>query len=417
MSVAPVRCLRLQPRPGDSHRSAVSASGHLALPDQFVNHGFRQPQKSRRLDWSGEPARGVSCRHCYGIFKISISNWWYIAYGLWTESIQSVIYDLSMPRLDDPAIDELRDTEGSFLGRAPVQGWLKPIQVSLRIPTFRDLFEAKRPIDASGPTELGFVVHTPWAAPKPPVGYVRPSRRVFDEFLALSHAPVAEIHKFASRFGPLMIYCRPEPSTDRATEIIHERSEVWRYFARCMRSLLRIAASFHSHRRPDSSDWDAIGNCPLPVYNARWRIKDADVLNPLAFQPEESWSAGVFFVGAGEQRDREMGARLLNCLLQLGRARPLITWEGSGKSARPQMVFSTPRLLSYLALQLCLTALESEAFEVCGYCCREYTGKRAPKAGQRNFCPECRRTGVPGLLAQREHRARVRGDRSEGRFL
>jgi hypothetical protein len=320
------------------------------------------------------------------------------------------MYSLSMPDLNDPVIDELRDVEGRFLGRAPVQGWLKPISLTFQRPTLRDLIEGKRPVDVSGPTDLAFMLHTPWAAPKPPVGHVRPSGAVFDEFLALSDAPVAEIHKFASRFGPLMIYCRPEPSTDRATEIIHERSEVWRYFSRCMRSLLRIAASFHSHRRPDFSDWDAIGNCPLPVYNARWRIKDADVLNPLAFQPEESWSAGVFFVGMGEQRDREMWVRLLNCLLQLGRARPFVTLEGSGKSARPRMVFAAPRLLSFLALQLCLTALKADAFDVCGYCHREYTGKRAPKTGQRNFCPECRKARVPGLLAKREHRARARGN-------
>jgi len=321
------------------------------------------------------------------------------------------MYSLSMPDLNDPVIDELRDVEGRFLGRAPVQGWLRPVSLTFHRPTLRDLIEGKRPIDPrGGPTDMAFVVHTPWAAPSPPVGYVKPSRRVFEKFLSLGSASDAEIQAFASRFGPLMIFCVPEPesSTDGKTELIHERSEVWRYFARCMTALLHIAASVHANRRPEPADWDTFGKCPFPVLSAKGRIKDADVLNPLAFQPEESWSAMAYFISVGEHRDREMWTRLLNCLLQLGRARPFVTWEGSGKSARPRLVFAAPRLLSFLALQLCLTALKADAFDVCGYCYCQYTGKRAPKTGQRNFCPECRGNGVPGLLAQREHRARVR---------
>jgi|ERR1035437_3296697 hypothetical protein len=93
------------------------------------------------------------------------------------------------------------------------------------------------------------------------------------------------------------------------------------------------------------------------------------------------------FVRKGADRDPKMWARLLNVLLELGRVRPWLVWEGDGSSARPNLVFSGPNLLSYLALQLCLRASKHDAFAVCCYCNRQYTpSERAPKAGQRNFC-------------------------------
>ena len=68
-----------------------------------------------------------------------------------------------------------------------------------------------------------------------------------------------------------------------------------------------------------------------------------------------------------------------------------MVWEGSRNSARPQLLFSGPNLLSYLALQLCLRASQHDALAVCSYCGRTYTPLgRAPKTGQ-EFLP-----GVPG---------------------
>jgi hypothetical protein len=315
-----------------------------------------------------------------------------------------------MRALKDPKIDELRDVEGRFFGKAPVQGWPKPISVSFHRPTIRDLLQGSMVVDLGGPTDLGFIMHAPWAAPQE-VSYVRPTRRVLEQFLCLDLASDAELQDFASKFGPLLIFCRPGATADESKEIIHERSEVWRYFARSMKALLRIAVSFHSGRRSDPSDWDFIGNCPFPVLSAKQRIKDADVRNPLSFQPEESWSAMAYFIGTGEHRDRAMWVRLINGLLQLGRARPVVAWEGSGATAWPRMAFAAPRLLSFLALQLCLTALKQDAFPTCSFCRREYSPKRAPKAGQRNFCPDCRANGVPVLIAQRSRRERLREKR------
>jgi hypothetical protein len=312
-----------------------------------------------------------------------------------------------MRALNDPAIDELRDAEGRFFGKAQVQGWLKPIKVEFRHPLL-DLLKGSSKFDPWGPTDIAFTMHTPWAAPTPPAGYVKPSRRLFEIFLCLDTASDREIQDFASRVGPLLIFCRPESTTDQATEIIHERSEVWRYFSRCMQALLRIAASVQNGRRPKSSDWDIIGHCPFAVFRAKERVGSTDVLNGLSFLPEETWSAAAHFIRKGEDRDRDMWARLLNVLLELGRARPFIKWQGSSDSMRPGMVFAAPRLLSYLAMQLCLVALSQNGFVLCSTCANQYSPLRAPKAGQRNYCPECRTAGVPDRMAQRARRERLR---------
>ena len=104
-----------------------------------------------------------------------------------------------------------------------------------------------------------------------------------------------------------------------------------------------------------------------------------------------------------------MWARCLNVLLELGRVRPWLVWEGAGTSGRPKLMFSGRHLLSYLALQLCLRASKHDAFAVCSFCNHQYTpAGRAPKTGQRNFCSECRESGVPVRVAQRDRRARLR---------
>jgi hypothetical protein len=313
-----------------------------------------------------------------------------------------------MTGIPDFQIDQLRDIEGRSFGKPPVQGWLKPIRVDFHRPSLLDMMLGKPiPRDGGGPTDLRFVLHAPWSAPTPPTGYVRPNSRVFDDFLNLDTASDSVLCNFGARFGPLMVFCFAEATTDRKTEVIHERSDVWRYFARTMRALLHIAASIHAERKFDRADWDVIGNCPFPVFSAIERIKDETVLNPLLFQPEEGWSAMTFFIKEGEHRDRTAWANLLNGLLQLGRTRPYVVWDKRETVDRARMVFGGPRLLSYLALQLSLAALRLGTFATCSFCSRQYSPERAPKAGQRNYCTECRVAGVPTRMAQRDRRKRL----------
>jgi hypothetical protein len=171
---------------------------------------------------------------------------------------------------------------------------------------------------------------------------------------------------------------------------------------------LRLASSFHAGRRPEAADWDRIGAFPASLVPNEQEPSDL-LRAPRGMGIEEAWASMAHFVGQGADRDRKMWMRFMNALLELGRVRPWLTWEGAGTSERPKLMFSGPDLLSYLALQLCLTATKHDALAVCSYCSRQYTPlQRAPKAGQRNFCPECRETGVPVRLAQRAQRERLR---------
>jgi hypothetical protein len=262
--------------------------------------------------------------------------------------------------------------------------------------------------------ELEFVLDSPRFGIPPPANRVRPSPDLFERFLGLKTAPARQIQEFASRFGALLVFCRIESQEVHPGKlIIVESCAMWRYVAASMGSLLRIASCFHSDRKPDTADWDRIGAFPASLA-ALPKAEPYDQLSA-SFGGEKAWTSMVHYVGRGADRDRKMWARLLNVLLELGRVRPWLIWEGAGNSARPKLVFSGPNLLSYLALQLCLRASKHDAFAVCSYCNQQYTPMgRAPKTGQRNFCPDCRAAGMPVRIAQRSRRERLREENLAG---
>lgn len=302
----------------------------------------------------------------------------------------------------------LRDEAKNMLGRTPAQSWLKPERVELakpRLITLRDLI-AQHDKDYVDRAELRFVLEPPWKEIPRHANRVRPSPDLLERFLRLATAPAQQIQEFAARFGALLIFCRIDGSLPHKLVIV-ESCAVWRYFAASMRSLLRIAFCFRANRRPDPADWNRIGACPVSLVPAKKKLRD--LLSPTPFGGEEEWIALAHFVRKGSDRDRKMWAQLLNALMELGRVRPWLVWDGAGSSAGPKLVFSGPTLLSYLALQLGLMASKHDGFAGCSYCNRQYVPlRRAPKAGQKNFCPECRASGVPVRVAQRSRRERLR---------
>lgn len=324
--------------------------------------------------------------------------------------------------------DVLRDEAKDMLGRTPAQGWLKPSRVELNVRrvTLRnvhkkvysaaDYLQAMNAEDAgidesatarTGQLEFEFVLGPPRTGSPAHPNRVRPHPDILERFLRLATATDQQIHRFASNFGALLIFDRFEKGKMPGELVIVESCEMWRYFAASMRSLLRIASCFHTNCRPDPVDWEQIGDHPASLVAEEKKIRDPR--SPSSFGGEEAWTVNTHFVRKGADRDRKMWARLLNTLLDLGRVRPWLVWEGVGSSARPKLLFSGPSLLSYLALELCLRASKHDAFAVCSYCNRQYAPmRRAPKAGQRNFCADCRVSGVPIRLAQRSRRERLR---------
>ena len=89
---------------------------------------------------------------------------------------------------------------------------------------------------------------------------------------------------------------------------------------------------------------------------------------------------------------------------------------------QPQSVYACIITLHHIALRLedevldlKLKGVKRGASFVCSYCKQSYLPLRAPKAGQRNFCPECREQGIPGWLATRDRRARQRASKTNER--
>jgi hypothetical protein len=340
------------------------------------------------------------------------------------------------PRIRSFRRDPTIENQLKYLwARTPAQTWFKPDQVTLsirKIPLRRgdttrhqpDLISAADlgpnrvalSADEDNPGKvavLEFVQDPHWQESAPRTNPVRPDPSIFEGFLRLSEALDPQILQFASRFGALRAFCSIDlVKAPPSKFVILESCDVWRYFAASMGALLSIAGCWHNHRRPDPADWARLGTCPVSLVPAE--RASPDFLSPYTEGPEGAWVAMAHFVGQGE-RDRAMWTRLVNALLELGRVRPWLLWESPGDLARPTLVFSGPGLLSYLALQLCLRASKQDAFALCSYCHRQYPpGKRAPKTGQRNFCPECRDRSVPARMAQRSRRERLRDEKSSG---
>jgi hypothetical protein len=337
-----------------------------------------------------------------------------------------------MPRRNDYFRGPITGDPARYLwDRTPAQSWYKPDRVTLstqtillgdensqkssmdapfsRLRLLAELVAPSRPKLQQQVSALEFVQDPHWRESATRTNPVRPHPVIFERFLRLADAPDHEIHEFASRFGALLVFCRIDLLKVPGKFVIIESCDVWRYFAASMRCLLSIANCFHSDRRPDPADWARIGACPASLVPAK--SEAPDLLSPYGFGAEEAWAGMAHFVGKGSDRDRKMWTRLLNVLLELGRVRPWLLWERSA-GARPELVFTGPSLLSYLALQLCLRASKHDGFAVCSYCHRQYApAERAPKAGQRNFCPDCRARGVPIRMAQRSRRERLRGKR------
>jgi hypothetical protein len=293
-------------------------------------------------------------------------------------------------------LDDFRNDEGDLFGSVPAQGWVKPQSVILHSKTIRNTLEGTLPYGS----ELEFAV--PWSADSSKA--IKPSRRILEDFLSLAGKSEAEMHRFASRFGPLLIYSRIEERDEGA--LIFESCDVWRHFAASMRALLRIAGDLHFGRPCSSPHWEAIGYVP-PLVLVKKAI-EIDWINPSAADGEKQW--GVMAAASGQRRNQHptLWAGFLNALLLLGRVRPWVVLDGPLGAQRPRLSFTGSNLLSYLALQVCLLASKHDAFAVCSHCNITFTpGKRAPKLGQRTFCQACRADGIPVRLAQRDRRARL----------
>lgn len=224
-----------------------------------------------------------------------------------------------------------------------------------------------------------------------------------------------KIIRFVKRYGGLQAFYRLETGSDWPRTAHTEYCSVWRYFAGAMRSLLQIAAEQYQGKPGSPEQWEWISAYPA-VMRKLVRKQNRYPLEPLPLSDEEHWLALAHFAGKESQRTPMMLASLLNTLLGLGRVRPWLSWSTEqGRGTPIQLTYSSDSFLSYLALQLCLRIAKVDAFAPCFHCGRTYLPEgRAPKAGQRNFCPECRSKDMPNYYSHRDYRRRKRIARESG---
>ena len=233
-----------------------------------------------------------------------------------------------------------------------------------------------------------------------PGAEVRLSRAMFPAFIQLGDAPTARIADFARNYGvfricehglpcshnpnpyPLVpVGCYPLGWNDRlSTYGTYDPLKVWRAFAREAFALTKIADRLLQGHTGHAADWEiAYGRSGR---KAPWWRQHVDV-------------------------ERIIIARITNEWLLIGNARPAVIWHHWGK--KPTVKLGGAGLFGALALQLALAIGQSLGFAVCVHCRKEYPPTaRRPKAGQRNFCPECRTQGIPSRYSLTDYRDRAR---------
>ena len=323
-----------------------------------------------------------------------------------------VIYILSiaMRRDDEAALAEFVNDHGGFYGATLATEWRAPDSVDLShgVLTIR----STRPYWNCGKAGRR----------------IRPPRGLLDSFISLAGVSKAmpslralargstssdeKIGAFATRYGGLQIFYRLRRATPWPASEHLEYCDVWRYFAHVAGALLRIAAELYQGRDGSPEDWEIIHKVP-PVMRKTAHQLSPGLLHPFPEGDEETWLSLAHFAGKPSQQNRTMLGHLVNTLLGLGAVRPWFTWsEASRRGARPEMKYSSRSLLSQVALQLGLRLAKVDSFLMCIHCHQPYSPVvRAPKAGQRNFCQDCRSAGVPKRYALRDFRQRQRQSR------
>ncbi|MEO5924832.1 MAG: hypothetical protein ABIR70_13510 [Bryobacteraceae bacterium] len=310
-----------------------------------------------------------------------------------------------MMRSNEIALADHFDENGRLATTTTATEWARPYRVEI--------------VDYSDPLPFGRApkVYEPtlklFRYPEDKAPYVvRPRVDLLERFIDLGDATETQLRNFASRYGGLDVFGSQEYKLKgelQRTNASFESCNVWRYFARVMFASLRIASRKRQDGEDSRADWETIATVPSIVSQI---ADNRDKLLKLGYRddPELHWAISTRFLQKEGFRHRFTLVDLFNQLLALGKVRPWLLWPEDGTRAR--VVYSSPRLLSYLSLQLCLRVGKVNAFVVCSHCGREYTPtQRAPKANQRNFCPECRKAGIPKKYALKDYREKQRSER------
>ena len=337
---------------------------------------------------------------------------------------------------DEPHLAAILSEKGLLKSSAPMSEWERPHDVKVfcntgTLPSLRFAGRWDQRPAMFGP-ELRFKQYRHGHPKQKDSIIVKPPVNLLELFLNLGDASDKRICDFAEKYGGLKAFClltRVE-GEGRLVEWT-EYCDIWRYFSRAMRCILRITASIYNKETPSPRDWSSIGDVPIVIRD--WidhskaqvqvprLIRDWDDYTSVAAEKylhptgdrygEPTWQFVTGFIAVGYGRHQNGLVMLMNALLTLGRVAAQLQWASG---SRPQVVYTSRSLLSNLALQLCLRAANINDFAVCSGCQKQYVPlKRAPKTGQRSFCGECRNLGIPKRYGNRDWLARKRLQDSE----
>lgn len=289
---------------------------------------------------------------------------------------------------DELVLADYANPSGKLVSATSASEWNRPVSVEL-------VATATRSVPLPFGSELRTKILPPPALFLGRNRIVKPDSKLLERFLNLADASDQKICEFARRYGYLLAF-------NSSSQGFHvEYCQIWRYFARVMMALLRISSKLEAGPKASKEDWDIIEQVPDAIEN--WPYDDPD--SPP--DREIEWAMAASLVNRFQ--DRGQFVRLTNSLLRLGGVRPWMLWPKD--ATRPRLVYSSPRLFSYLALQLCLRLGRLDAFVICHHCRKEYTPPhRAPRAGTHPFYPECREAGIPQKYALKAYRERKRSE-------
>jgi transposase-like protein len=227
--------------------------------------------------------------------------------------------------------------------------------------------------------------------------WVKPTPAMFHTFVQLWQHP-DKIDGFAKKWGILEMDEHGR-LTNAAVEVNNEGYgepiETWCYFSRRAFSALSISANLAQGRPGAADDWAALS--PLSERlnkNLQIRIPGYFSLNLLAEN-----GLDCFAHSSIENQRMILSAELTLWLKFSGLGFAIISVP---RSKGEFMVDFSGRLLAAIALQLALTASQTNTLFTCSGCSKPYIreGKK-PRSGQFNFCPECGRTASTHKADQR----------------
>lgn len=175
-----------------------------------------------------------------------------------------------MKREDAAALAEFYDADGELFGRTLAAEWMPPEKVELAggVLTIRSCVDFWTGANQGTP--------------------IRAPRGLLDRFGALADASDEKIRSFATQYGGLQIFYSLAGESHWPTIEHSEYCEVWRYFARTMRALQRIASDQYRGGSGSNEDWQVIHQVP-PLMRQTARESNHDFLRPFPLGDERNW--------------------------------------------------------------------------------------------------------------------------------